>query len=220
MCPSAPIHRCPQERGRPLCHDGGCLPCPTRRQWWPGEGESDFSGGAAGALRISSGDAGFHLAACGGGRGPAGAVCRPRFGRRASGRFCWNGQAHRRGCRTWRPSGRAGTWTRSPTFSLGKGGAGTFSDGKLTTGTHDPRLSQVMKTFVAAGALRISFGNISPMGNRPPPPSGPPAPGGDFSRRRRDPVWTSPGGPLPVGPCVAGDRRGRGEYHPPCPAMP
>ena len=35
---------------------------------------------------------------------------------------------------------------------FGEGGAGTFSDGKLTTGTHDPRLSQVMKTFVAAGA--------------------------------------------------------------------
>ena len=27
---------------------------------------------------------------------------------------------------------------------FGEGGAGTFSDGKLTTGTHDPRLSQLM----------------------------------------------------------------------------
>lgn len=35
---------------------------------------------------------------------------------------------------------------------FGEGGAGTFSDGKLTTGTHDPRRSHVMETFVAAGA--------------------------------------------------------------------
>ena len=35
---------------------------------------------------------------------------------------------------------------------FGEGGAGTFSDGKLTTGTHDPRISAVMDTLVAAGA--------------------------------------------------------------------
>lgn len=35
---------------------------------------------------------------------------------------------------------------------FGEGGAGTFSDGKLTTGTHDPRIRHVMETFVAAGA--------------------------------------------------------------------
>lgn len=35
---------------------------------------------------------------------------------------------------------------------FGEGGAGTFSDGKLTTGTHDPRISQVLQTFVEAGA--------------------------------------------------------------------
>lgn len=35
---------------------------------------------------------------------------------------------------------------------FGEGGAGTFSDGKLTTGTHDPRLVHVMQTFVRAGA--------------------------------------------------------------------
>ena len=45
----------------------------------------------------------------------------------ASGRFCWNGASpSSSGCRTWRPSGRAGTWTRSPTFSLGKGVQGPF----------------------------------------------------------------------------------------------
>ena len=35
---------------------------------------------------------------------------------------------------------------------FGEGGAGTFSDGKLTTGTHDNRISAVVDTFVAAGA--------------------------------------------------------------------
>lgn len=35
---------------------------------------------------------------------------------------------------------------------FGEGGAGTFSDGKLTTGTHDPRIAAVLDTFVGAGA--------------------------------------------------------------------
>ena len=35
---------------------------------------------------------------------------------------------------------------------FGEGGAGTFSDGKLTTGTSSPLIAQVLETFVAAGA--------------------------------------------------------------------
>lgn len=35
---------------------------------------------------------------------------------------------------------------------FGEGGAGTFSDGKLTTGTHDPRKAFVLRAFVEAGA--------------------------------------------------------------------
>ena len=35
---------------------------------------------------------------------------------------------------------------------FGEGGAGTFSDGKLTTGTHDPRVSAVLNTLVELGA--------------------------------------------------------------------
>lgn len=35
---------------------------------------------------------------------------------------------------------------------FGEGGAGTFSDGKLTTGIKDPRIFKVLETFVAAGA--------------------------------------------------------------------
>ena len=35
---------------------------------------------------------------------------------------------------------------------FGEGGAGTFSDGKLNTGTHDPRIATVFRELVAAGA--------------------------------------------------------------------
>ena len=35
---------------------------------------------------------------------------------------------------------------------FGEGGAGAFSDGKLTTGTHDPRGEQVLRELAAAGA--------------------------------------------------------------------
>ncbi len=35
---------------------------------------------------------------------------------------------------------------------FGEGGAGAFSDGKLTTGTHDPRISAVLEALVEAGA--------------------------------------------------------------------
>ena len=35
---------------------------------------------------------------------------------------------------------------------FGEGGAGTFSDGKLTTGIKDPRIAKVLQMFVAAGA--------------------------------------------------------------------
>lgn len=41
--------------------------------------------------------------------------------------------------------------TRS-NVQFGEGGAGTFSDGKLTTGTHDPRISAVLDTMVEMGA--------------------------------------------------------------------
>ena len=40
----------------------------------------------------------------------------------------------------------------SSNVQFGEGGAGTFSDGKLTTGTHDPRIGAVMDALVEAGA--------------------------------------------------------------------
>lgn len=40
----------------------------------------------------------------------------------------------------------------SSNVQFGEGGAGTFSDGKLTTGTHDPRITTVLQSLVSAGA--------------------------------------------------------------------
>lgn len=45
-----------------------------------------------------------------------------------------------------------GTLDPSSNVQFGEGGAGTFSDGKLTTLTHDPRLSAVMDALIKHGA--------------------------------------------------------------------
>ncbi|MGM9537259.1 MAG: NAD(P)/FAD-dependent oxidoreductase [Candidatus Onthomonas sp.] len=44
-----------------------------------------------------------------------------------------------------------GTLDPRSNVQFGEGGAGTFSDGKLTTGTHDPRISAVLDTMVEMG---------------------------------------------------------------------
>ena len=46
----------------------------------------------------------------------------------------------------------AGCLSASSNVQFGEGGAGTFSDGKLTTGINDPRVSHVFDTFVSHGA--------------------------------------------------------------------
>ena len=46
----------------------------------------------------------------------------------------------------------AGALDEGSNVQFGEGGAGTFSDGKLTTGTHDPRIAAVLDTLVEAGA--------------------------------------------------------------------
>ncbi len=45
-----------------------------------------------------------------------------------------------------------GELDRDSNIAFGEGGAGTFSDGKLVTNTHDPRCMSVLETFVDAGA--------------------------------------------------------------------
>ena len=47
---------------------------------------------------------------------------------------------------------RQGLLDPSSNVQFGEGGAGTFSDGKLTTGTHDPRISAVIDALVESGA--------------------------------------------------------------------
>ncbi|MCJ7524164.1 MAG: FAD-binding protein [Candidatus Aminicenantes bacterium] len=46
----------------------------------------------------------------------------------------------------------AGQLAADSNLHFGEGGAGTFSDGKLTTLIHDPRCRKVLEEFVAAGA--------------------------------------------------------------------
>lgn len=46
----------------------------------------------------------------------------------------------------------SGVLNPSSNVQFGEGGAGTFSDGKLTTGTHDPRIATVLESLVEAGA--------------------------------------------------------------------
>ncbi len=47
---------------------------------------------------------------------------------------------------------KTGELNESSNVQFGEGGAGTFSDGKLTTGIKDPRIFKVLETFVSAGA--------------------------------------------------------------------
>lgn len=47
---------------------------------------------------------------------------------------------------------RTGQLSPDSNVQFGEGGAGTFSDGKLTTGIHDPRIPAVLERFVSAGA--------------------------------------------------------------------
>ena len=47
---------------------------------------------------------------------------------------------------------KTGQLSRSSNVQFGEGGAGTFSDGKLNTGTHDERIAWVLEQFHAFGA--------------------------------------------------------------------
>lgn len=47
---------------------------------------------------------------------------------------------------------RTGNFDAVSNVQFGEGGAGTFSDGKLTTRVHDPKMREVLELFVNAGA--------------------------------------------------------------------
>jgi len=47
---------------------------------------------------------------------------------------------------------QGGALDENTNVQFGEGGAGTFSDGKLTTRSSDPRMADVLETFIASGA--------------------------------------------------------------------
>lgn len=72
---------------------------------------------------------------------------------------------------------------------FGEGGAGTFSDGKLTTGIKDRRIRRVLEEFVRAGADEdILYKQKPHHWHRRLADRGEEYPAGDPSLRRRDPL--------------------------------
>ncbi len=62
------------------------------------------------------------------------------------------GQAVDERTRTVMKFWQTGEFDSSSNVQFGEGGAGTFSDGKLTTRVNDPRMSHILERFVEAGA--------------------------------------------------------------------
>ncbi|MGM9606713.1 MAG: NAD(P)/FAD-dependent oxidoreductase [Oscillospiraceae bacterium] len=87
------------------------------------------------------------------GMGPAGLFCALLLAR--SGVPCLileRGQRVERRTRDVETFWSGGALDSESNVQFGEGGAGTFSDGKLTTGIHDPRVSAVLDILAAAGA--------------------------------------------------------------------
>ena len=85
--------------------------------------------------------------------GRPGCSARCTWPKRGCGRSWSSGaRAWRNAPPRWPRSKRAARSIRRRNVQFGEGGAGTFSDGKLTTGTKSPQVRHVLETFVRAGA--------------------------------------------------------------------
>lgn len=77
---------------------------------------------------------------------------------------------------------------------FGEGGAGTFSDGKLTTGIKDIRIGKVLEEFVEAGAdPSILYKQKPHIGNRQAAGDRKEYPPKNRNAWWRDPLWKPPG---------------------------
>ncbi len=87
------------------------------------------------------------------GAGPAGLICAlelARYGYRPL--LLERGKAIAKRVEDVRRFWETGAFNPASNVQFGEGGAGTFSDGKLTTRVNDPSMREILKTFVLAGA--------------------------------------------------------------------
>ena len=140
--PRAAIHRRPEKGKRPLCDDGGRGRLQRGAGGGQGQEQASLPAPGAEALCVSHRDPHVSAPACGGGERSGGSAGGAVSGESGASAWVKDVEAFWQG----------GDLDPESNVQFGEGGAGTFSDGKLTTGTHDPRLTHVMETFVAAGA--------------------------------------------------------------------
>ena len=109
---------------------------------------------------------------------------------RATARCCWSGASRSTSATaTWSRFWSGGALAAESNLHFGEGGAGTFSDGKLTTLIHDPRCRKVLEEFVAAGApAEILFLTKPHLGSDRLPAIVAQHPRNDHRPRRRGPV--------------------------------
>ncbi|MFQ9679754.1 MAG: hypothetical protein ACLRZH_06305 [Ruthenibacterium lactatiformans] len=85
---------------------------------------------------------------------PGGTVCGASVGAAGFRPSCWSGAGHGAARTGGGALQRGGPADENANIQFGEGGAGTFSDGKLTTRINDPLCAFVTRTLLAHGAPR------------------------------------------------------------------